>query len=77
MRDLTRDSLAFQELMAIEDNKFAEFLSDMDINYALQIASQEQDIASTRAKTEAAGQVVSAGAKYYADKQAEKKKDNK
>lgn len=65
-QDLLNDKLAFETIMNASDRDFQKALSNIDINYAMQIANDAAKAANAQQIAKGVGTAVTAGAKAYA-----------
>lgn len=68
-QSLLGDELAFQEMMAMNDAEFTKLLANIDINAALQIASDSAKAQNTQLMWEGAGGLATAGANFLYNEQ--------
>lgn len=66
MEDLFRNNLQDRSIMDLDNREFAEMMSQMDVNAALDIANSQARQANAQAMSQGIGNIVSAGTSYMA-----------
>lgn len=66
--DLLKQALGNKDILNINQNEFKKLIEEMDINFAIQLAVNENKAASQQAQYKAAGDIVSGVTEYAARK---------